>query len=164
LVFRHITEADLEPLEWDGEYTHFRRQFESVYRDYLNGAAIPWVVALEETGEIIGQVFVLLMSRLRPELADGKMRAYLFSIRVKTPYRSKGIGARLMDVVEEDLRGSSYNTATLNVARDNPGAQRFYIRRGYRIVSPEPGKWSFIDHLGQRRYVDEPAWRMEKTL
>jgi len=28
----------------------------------------------------------------------------------------------------------------------------------------EPGEWSYIDHEGFRRYVVEPAWRMEKVI
>jgi ribosomal protein S18 acetylase RimI-like enzyme len=164
ILIRHMSREDLRPLEWDGEYAHFRRQFQSVYRDYENGVAIPWVAVLPGSGEMLGQVFVLLESRFRPELANGQMRAYLFSIRVKHPYRSQGVGGRLMDVAEDDLRARGYNTATLNVARDNPDAHRFYVRRGYLVVAPEPGQWSYIDHRGRRQYVDEPAWRMEKAL
>jgi len=164
IVIRHMNREDLRPLEWDGEYTHFRRQFQSVYRDYENGVAIPWVAVLADSGAMLGQVFVLLESRFRPELADGDKRAYLFSIRVKGAYRRQGIGGRLMDVAEDDLKARGYNKATLNVARDNPEAQRFYDRRGYQVVAPEPGQWSYIDHRGRRQYVDEPAWRMEKAL
>jgi ribosomal protein S18 acetylase RimI-like enzyme len=163
-IIRHIQASDLEALEWEGEYTHFRRQFETVFRDYESGAAVPWVAVRRGSGEMLGQVFVLLESRFRPELADGDLRAYLFSIRVKQAYRNQGIGGQMMDAAEADLRSRGYSTATLNVARDNPDGYRFYVRRGYQVVAPEPGQWSYIDHLGQRRYVDEPAWRMEKAL
>lgn len=164
IVIRHMDRGDLGPLEWGGEYIHFRRQFETVYRDYEAGTAVPWVAVLRGSEEMIGQVFVLLQSRFRPELADGNERAYLFSIRVRPPYRSQGIGSRMMDVAEDDLRSRGIGIATLNVARENPGAHRFYSRRGYRVVAPEPGQWSYIDHRGRRRHVDEPAWRMEKAL
>ena len=164
ITIRHMNRGDLGSLEWEGEYTHFRRQFEMVYRDYLNGTAVPWVAVHRDSGEMIGQVFVLLSSRSRPELADGAARAYLYSIRVKSAFRRRGIGNRLMDLAEADLRRRGCKTATLNVARDNPDAYRFYFRRGYRTVAPEPGQWSYVDHRGRRRYVDEPAWRMEKDL
>lgn len=164
ILIRHIRLEDLPALEWEGEYTHFRRQFEFAYRDYLAGHGVPWVAVDRQSGEVLGQVFVLFSSRYRKELADGRVRAYLYSIRVRMHLRNLGLGNRMMDVVEDDLRARGYSVATLNVARDNPSAYRFYFRRGYRIVAPEPGQWSYVDHKGRRRFVDEPAWRMEKTL
>ncbi len=161
---RHLRAEDLPDLEWEGEYTHFRRQFELTYRDYLSGNGVPWVAENVFSGEILGQVFVLFESRYRRELADGRGRAYMYSIRVKEQFRNLGLGNMMMDVVEADLAERGFTRATLNVAQDNPDAYRFYFRRGYRIVAPEPGKWSYIDHEGIRRYVDEPAWRMEKAL
>lgn len=164
VTIRHMVAADLPDLEWGGEYVHFRRQFETTYRDYLNGSALPWVAVSAVSGEMLGQVFVLFSSRHRRELADGNRRAYLFSVRVKPAFRGRGLGTQLMDVVEVDLSARGFEIATLNVARDNPAAYRFYYRRQYRVTAPEPGQWSYIDHRGVRRFVDEPAWRMEKQL
>jgi ribosomal protein S18 acetylase RimI-like enzyme len=161
---RHLKVEDLPALEWDGEFIHFRRQFEMTYRDYLSGNGIPWIAIDRINGEILGQVFVLFNSRLRKELADGDGRAYMYSIRVKEHVRNLGLGKYMMDVVESDLVERGYGISTLNVARDNPGAYRFYFRLGYRVVAPEPGQWSYLDHEGTRHFVDEPAWRMEKTL
>lgn len=161
---RHLVAKDLPKLEWGGEFTHFRRQFQLTYRDYLAGKGIPWVAVDQENGEILGQVFVLFKSRFRKELADGEARAYMYSIRVKAHVRNLGLGNYMMDEVEADLRRRGFDVVTLNVARDNPDAYRFYFRRGYRVVAPEPGQWSYIDHQGKRRFVDEPAWRMEKSL
>lgn len=164
VTIRHMRAEDLPGLEWGGEYTHFRRQFERAYRDYLAGKSIPWVAVGRLDGAMLGQVFVLLESRRRRELADGQMRAYLYSIRIRASYRGLGLGGRMMDTAEEDLANRGYTLATLNVARSNPDGYRFYVRRGYRIVAPEPGQWSYIDHEGRRRFVNEPAWRMEKSL
>ena len=75
-----------------------------------------------------------------------------------------GLGGLMMDFVETDLAQRRYRFATLNVARDNPAAYRFYYRRHYRVTAPEPGQWSYLDHRGVRRFVDEPALRMEKQL
>ena len=169
IVIRHLQAADLPALEWDGEYVHFRRQFERVFKDYHTGLAVPGIAVRRTDGLMIGQVFVLLQSRFRTELADGAARAYLYSVRVKPDYRSCGIGSLLMATAENDLVTRGFTMATLNVARDNPGAYKFYLRLGYRVVAAEPGRWSYIDHLGKRRfgkrrYVHEPAWRMEKEL
>lgn len=121
-----------------------------------------WVAEIPPTG-LVGQLFVQLESH-RNELADGHTRAYIYSFRVRSSYRSTGIGTLLMQTAETDLRNRGYHRITLNVGRDNPAARRFYERFGYTIVGDEPGRWSYLDHKGHRRHVHEPSWRMEKDL
>ena len=69
-----------------------------------------------------------------------------------------------MNIVEQELASLGYHTVTLNVGQNNPDARRLYERLGYQVVASEPGRWSYVDHQGNRREVDEPAWRMEKNL
>jgi ribosomal protein S18 acetylase RimI-like enzyme len=128
----------------------------------VQGLSLLWVAELPPQG-LIGQVFIQLQCD-RPELCNGIDRAYLYSFRVRPAFRNHGIGNLIMDIVEEDLRLRGFDWVTLNVARDNLAAQRLYQRRGYRIVSPEPGRWSYIDDQGHMQEVVEPAWRMEKKL
>jgi ribosomal protein S18 acetylase RimI-like enzyme len=162
VLVRHATEADLPAMEWEGEYTHFRRVYADAYQRMRRGFSIMWLAELPGHG-LIGQVFIQLICD-RPELADGEDRAYLYSFRVRKEYRSLGIGTRIMDVVEADLRQRGFSYVTLNVARDNPRAQQLYLRRGYYVVAPEPGIWSYPDENGVWHRVEEPAWRMEKKI
>jgi ribosomal protein S18 acetylase RimI-like enzyme len=159
---RHLTHEDLPALEWEGEYTHFRKVYADAYQRVVAGLSVVWVADLAGTG-IIGQVLVQLICD-RPELADGSFRAYVYAFRVRPPYRSMGLGSRIMHVVEDDLHGRGFQVVTLNVAKDNPRARELYERLGYLVVAHEPGVWSYQDHLGNWRQVNEPAWRMEKTL
>jgi GNAT superfamily N-acetyltransferase len=46
----------------------------------------------------------------------------------------RGIGSRLMDVAEEELRRRGVRTAHLVTTNDNSRALSFYVRRGYRLV------------------------------
>jgi ribosomal protein S18 acetylase RimI-like enzyme len=162
ITIRHVTRQDLPALEWDGEYTHFRRLFAEAYRQYELGQAILWVTELPGLG-IIGQLFVQTVSQ-NTRLADGRLRAYIYGFRVRPPYRDMGIGSRMLQIAENDLVRKGYRIVSLNVGRDNLGARRMYERFGYRIVAPDSGVWSYLDHLGQYREVNEPAWRMEKEL
>lgn len=162
LIIRPVTEADLPKLEWEGEYTHFRRVFADAFQRMCRGFSILWVAELPDIG-LIAQVFIQFTCD-RPELADGFERAYLYSFRVRDAYRSKGVGSYLMDVVEADLRKRGFQYVTLNVARDNPRAQQLYLRRGYHVTAPEPGIWSYPDENGVWHQVKEPAWRMEKEI
>lgn len=162
LVVRQVTRSDLPAMEWEGEYTHFRRVYADAFERMRLGYSMLWVAELPGTG-LVGQVFIQFTCE-RPELADGVERAYLYSFRVRKAYRSLGVGSRIMAVVEDDLRKRGFNYVTLNVARDNPRAQQLYKRRGYHVVAPEPGIWSYLDEKGHWHQVEEPAWRMEKPL
>ena len=159
---RYLVHDDLPALEWDGEYTHFRRLYREVYQSFCQGKAVMWVATLPVDG-LIGQLFVQLLST-RLELADGKSRAYLYGFRVKSPYRGVGVGSSMLEQVEDDLLQRGFSLLCLNVGRENPGARRFYESRGYSTVGSEAGRWSYLDDRGQRRQVNEPAWRMEKIL
>ena len=159
---RTANRNDLPGLEWNGEFTHFRRLFAEAYRLVELGEAIMWVAELPNVG-IIGQLFVQVNSP-NPAQADGVKRAYIYGFRVQALYRGAGIGSRLLKTAEEDLNQRGFQLIALNVAKDNLEARRLYERFGYRVVAPEPGIWSYIDHLGRRQQVNEPAWRMEKQL
>lgn len=162
VIVRLVEETDLPAMEWDGQYSHFRRVYAEAYHRQQRGLSLLWVAELPGTG-LVGQVFIQITCD-RPELADGEERAYLYSFRVRDGYRDHGLGSRIMDIVENDLRMRGFSYVTLNVARDNPRAQQLYVRRGYRVIAPEPGVWSYPDEKGVWHRVEEPAWRMEKEL
>lgn len=159
---RPLLESDLPALEWDGEYAHFRRLYAEAFQRMQKKLAAHWVADLPGAG-IIGQVFIQL-SCDRPELADGRNRAYLYSFRIRPAYRSQGLGTLILNTVENDLRRRRFRSITLNVAKDNYAAARLYQRVGYVIVAHEPGIWSYADDDGIWHHMEEPAWRMEKRL
>lgn len=162
LIIRQATQSDLPALEWNGEYTHFRLLYRDIFQSSQHGEAILWVAELPETG-IIGQLFVQLISS-RKELADGFQRAYIYGFRMKSEYRGYGLGTYMLKYVEIDLVNRGFQIAVLNVARENEDARLLYERQGYQVVAAEPGQWSYLDENGNRRWVNEPAWRMEKIL
>lgn len=162
VIIRKLRKGDLQALEWNGEYTHFRRLFRQSFESANRGRSVLWVVELPGRG-IIGQIFVQLESG-RKELADGNHRAYIYAFRIQPEYRNRGIGSRLLQFTENDLRSRGFISVTLNVSQDNPGARRLYENLGYELVADEPGIWQYLDHEGRTRHVNEPSWRMEKFL
>ncbi|MCL4560383.1 MAG: GNAT family N-acetyltransferase [Chloroflexi bacterium] len=162
LVIRNARTGDLPELEWEGEYAHFRRVYADAFERSQTGRAVMWVADYPNVG-IIGQTFVQLICD-RPELADGVTRGYIYAVRVRPEYRSQGVGTRLLNAAEDDLRRRGYTRVTLNVARENVRAEALYVRLGFRVIAPEPGIWSYPDEKGIWRTVEEPAWRMEKQL
>ena len=159
---RPLIKSDLPALEWDGEYKHFRNVFADAYKKIEKGNVKAWV-AVTTDEQMVGQVFLQLSSE-RLEMADGWNRAYLYSLRVRPVWRNLGIGSRLISVLEDSLRNLNFTRLTLNVARENVNAIRLYQRLGFQIVSKEDGTWSYPDHKGIWRTVNEPSWRMEKKL
>jgi ribosomal protein S18 acetylase RimI-like enzyme len=162
VMIRQVTQADLAGLEWEGEYTHYRQIYIETFKRVERGLALIWVLELPEQ-KIIGQALVQLVSD-RKELADGATRAYIFAFRIRPAYRNRGLGSRLLKIIEDDLITRGYIRATLNVAKDNPRALALYEHHGYVVVAEESGNWSYPDEKGVWHQVREPAWRMEKKF
>ena len=162
IVIRLATATDLPAMEWEGEYAHFRKVYAEAFERQTNGLSLLWLVELPGWG-LIGQVFIQL-SCDRPELADGKIRAYLYSFRMRAAFRRRGIGTQVLKSVEDDLRQRGFECVTLNVAKVNLQARKLYEKHGYRAVAHEPGFWTFQDQNNNWRHSEEPAWRMEKKL
>jgi len=104
----------------------FRKIYANAYQNQQKGNAVLWVAELFKTG-IVGQAFVQLIGS-RPELADGHFRAYIYSVRVKDIFRNSGVGTKIMGHVEKDISHRGFSYATLNVAKQNINARRFYNR------------------------------------
>lgn len=162
VCIRQAEKRDLVNLEWEGEYTHFRRLYADTFTMAEQGAALIWIAELNGAG-LIGQCFVSLKKN-HTELADGIMRAYIYGFRVKPKYRNQGIGTKIMNTIEQDLWKKDFHQVTLNVGQENHAAKRFYERLGYVVIGADPGFWSYIDDKGKRINMHEPAWRMVKTL
>jgi ribosomal protein S18 acetylase RimI-like enzyme len=162
IVIRRVIQRDLPALEWEGEFSHFRHLFSEAYRLQELGDVLMWVVDLPDFG-IIGQLFIQLYGPNQIQTSKTKY-AYIYGFRIRPDYRGMGIGSRLLKTVESDLIQRDFKRVSLNVARDNEAARRLYEREGFRVVAPEPGIWSYLDDQGRRRFVHEPAWRMEKNI
>lgn len=162
LNIRLVEKADLQALEWDGEYKKYRRMYADIFYSTLAGKTLMWIVETEN-GEAIGQAFVMLKSS-ELDAADGEKRAYLFGFRIRDSWRNQGIGSYLMRFVEGDLSQRGYQHITLNVAKENQDALRLYQRLGYKIVGSHAGKWSYVDDQGVVQHVNEPSWRMIKRI
>jgi ribosomal protein S18 acetylase RimI-like enzyme len=159
---RHASREDLPALEWEGEFKHLRHIFAEAYRLMELGQVVMWIAELPDVG-LIGQLFVQMYGQNQPQI-NNNSSAYIYGFRVRPPFRRNGIGSRLLQTAEADLVKRGYQRITLNVARANELARRFYERFGYNIIASEPGIWSYLDHKGRRRFVNEPAWRMEKII
>jgi ribosomal protein S18 acetylase RimI-like enzyme len=159
--FHLASQSDLPALEWDGQYRHFRRIYAETFARMQQGISLMWLASLD--GFVIGQLFVQMACE-RKELADGWQRAYIYSFRIRPSYQNYGLGTRLLTFVEQDLQKRKFRYAVLNVSKTNIRARALYERLGYEVIAHEPGVWSFQDDQGAWHSIEEPAWRMEKSL
>ncbi len=75
-------------------------------------------------------------------LEDGVEVIYCYEVHLGERVRGKGVGGRLMGVLEEVGRRAGVEKAMLTVFRRNEGAVGFYERLGYGVdeYSPRPRK------------------------
>jgi ribosomal protein S18 acetylase RimI-like enzyme len=162
VIIRPLIRSDLPLLEWEGVYTHFRCLFLDAYNRMCQDHAMIWI-ATTDNDVMLGQLFTQLSSN-QLDLADGYFRAYMFGFRVKPQYRRMGIGTLLLLQAEKDLVNRNFHRVCLNVVKDNWRARQLYGRHGYKVIKTDPGKWSYQDNEGVWHDIEEPAWRMEKSL
>ncbi len=159
---RTAKRADLEKLEWEGEYIRFRNIYLEVFQRSRKGLAQMWVVDLEGFG-LIGQAFVQFYPKKRFD-SRGEKQGYIHAFRVREQYRGAGIGTILMKHIEKTLIEKGINEVTLNVAKDNRGALLLYKNLGYKLVGETSGRWWYHDHMNKIQEVVEPSWRLIKQL
>ncbi|OGY15782.1 MAG: hypothetical protein A2784_01515 [Candidatus Chisholmbacteria bacterium RIFCSPHIGHO2_01_FULL_48_12] len=163
-IIRPLEERDLLPLEWGGEYSHFRYKHRTDYDRNLRGE-IYYLVA-DVAGFPAGQI-IFKTHDSSPEnsyLANGTTRGYLFSLRVHPDYRKQGTGLALTQAAETVLAQKGFKLATICVAKTNTYAKTLYEKWGYQIVRDHIGYWSYQDLDGTTKYHADPEWVMQKTI
>ena len=69
---------------------------------------------------------------------------YIDDLWLRTRYRRRGIGAKLLASLERQITESGHAAAHLRVVGENTGALRFYQKHGWRIVRRFPHEhWRF---------------------
>ncbi len=161
LRIRFATSEDLNGLEWDGKYAHYRRLYQRAIEEARNGRRI---LLLAEIGEqLVGQIFMQLTTRANFS-SEGISSGYLYAFRVKSPFRNRGVGSQLLHEAEQNLVSRGFLRAVISVGKRNVAARRLYERGGYAVFTEDSGDWSYLDHLGRLREVSEPAFVLEKWL
>jgi len=159
IILRAATAEDLPKLEWYGQYKHFRNLFRRTFREQEAGRRM--MLLADSNNFPVGHVFIQFKD---PDEPDDEGRAYLYSFRVMEMFRGHGIGTWLLQESENIALDRGLEWMTIAVAKDNDGARRLYERLGYHIYAEDSGRWSYLDHKGIVRHVNEPCWMLQKNL
>ncbi len=162
VTIRLIREEDLPELEWNGEYSRYRKVYQEVFRNSQKGISFPFVAETEEDG-IIGQVF-LTIKEPNPLYTGRSGYFFLSSFRIKEAFRGRGLGGLLLQTCEKEARAHRLRDIFLNCSTDNNRARHFYERHSFRIVRIDEGNWTFVNDEGLVVSEKQSAFLMKKTL
>lgn len=116
------------------------------FRRHLDSDSAKVLVASTGPHRFLGTAVVFFRKR------SGVAR--LYSIATHHAARGQGVGAALLDAIEQLAHRRRCRALRLEVRTDNPGAIRLYERLGYRRLGPLAGY-----------YADgADGWRYEKLL
>lgn len=163
LVIRIAEERDLPLMGGESDEPYLQFLFQTAFAAMQRGEQVMWVAELPGQEELLGQVFVQFQS-VRPTLADGVDRAYFYSFHVVPVYRGMGVGTRLLETIEEDLRKRGFSLVTLTVDKKNDRARLLYERNGYHVVGEEVVNVHSEKVNCRWVRIEELAWRMEKRI
>ncbi len=111
-------------------------------------ASEPWITLGLKFDEAVGRLTnptrEVLVAVINGQIAgvlilflDGTFKGYIQTIAVHPDWRSRGVGTRMLELVEERIFQISPNVF-LCVSSFNQRAQKFYERLGYRRVGDLP--------------------------
>jgi ribosomal protein S18 acetylase RimI-like enzyme len=158
---RRVTKEDLPALEWEGQYTHFRKVYQHAFKEAERGDRV--LLVAEADGKLIGQIF-LHLNALNLGTKLSVPTAYLHSFRVRSAYRNIGVGSKLLHQAEEIMRGMGIQLAVIAVSKSNPRALNFYQKWGFSVFREDSGRWSYLDHLGRLQEVHDPSYLLQKEI
>ena len=73
--------------------------------------------------------------------------ADIMSVGVHPQHRRKGVGRILVDAVIHSINPSQGGVVVLEVAEDNPAAQKLYASAGFNVVGRRPGYYIRVGNI-----------------
>ena len=150
--FRPYREED-QAMVSEIEVASFKDPWPTSFFKYIHGKAPDLFLVAEEGERVVGYVVGELREIMFSGVSHRSKMGHILNIAVDKRYRKRGMGAHLMDEIENRFRGMDANHATLEVRESNTAARSFYQGRGFT-------------EIGRVRayYPDEDAVIMSKTL
>lgn len=156
VVIRTAARADLDALEWFGQFTHHREIIDEAFARQERGENLMLVADLN--GFPAAQTWVDLAAR------GDESVGVLWAVRVFPILRGLGLGARMIAAAEGALADRGFRFAEIGVEKDNPRARRLYERLGYRFHRELQEWYEHAGPDGVRVRVPVDQWMLRKDL
>lgn len=156
VTIRPCTEEDLPKLEWFGQFTEHREIFYQTFERHRKGTAL--MLVAEANRFPAGQVWINFKKSRESSIG------VIWALRVLGPFQGHGIGTRLINAAERELRERGVEEAEIGVETHNHRAAQLYERLGYRIADRSLDEYSFTTPDGTRMTVPVDQWLLRKNL
>jgi len=156
VVFRPAREADLDAMEWFGEYTDQRQLIHDAFQRQQRGELLMLVATVG--GFPVGQIWIDL-TRQRHQRTG-----MLFALRVLFLFRGSGIGRVLVRAAEAELRRRGFTHAEIGAEKDNPRARALYERLGYTVIGERVDPLTYHKPDGERVEIGVDQWILSRPL
>ena len=149
-------EADLEALEWYGEYSDQRELIADTFARQQSGELLMLLAMIG--GFPVGQVWIDLV-RQRSENTG-----MLYALRVFSFLRGSGLGRVLVRAAEAELRQRGFTTAEIGAEKDNPRARTLYERLGYTLIGERADPLTYRKPDGDLVETVVDQWILSRKL
>lgn len=143
---RRVTELNKDEVQWVFDVT--KRNMQTLYEtspwgwndkkkmDEMTDHRACYLMAKDEQGKFVG------MSHFRFDLDEGDEVLYCYEIQLEREYCAKGLGKRLMQILELMAHRSQMKKVMLTVFKDNAIANKFFGEKlRYEVDETSPSVW-----------------------
>ncbi len=108
---------------------------DALFPEVVGGAQlVPWMRAIEADGVIVGFVMLALRTEHHPE-------PYLWRLLIDRMHQRRGIGGRVLDLVEDEFRAMGNTTLLVSWSEGKGSPRPFYVKHGFeptgRVIDEE---------------------------
>lgn len=153
---RPAREEDLVAMEWLGLYSAHREIIRAAYAAQERGEALLLIAVSSDFP--VAQVWVDL------KRAADRGAALVWAVRTFYPLQGHGIGRRMMETAEREIRRRGFERAELGVEKSNKRALRFYLRLGWRTAGERVEKFEVTGSDGRPQTLALDLSIMSKEL
>jgi ribosomal protein S18 acetylase RimI-like enzyme len=136
-IIRSCRSEDLKKLLWFGKFYEHKEIINKAYERQSKGELIFLVAEINNFPA--GQLWIDFKKSRHPGTA------LIWAFRVFSPFRSLGIGKRLIKCSEKILISKKFKFAEIGVEKDNRRAKSFYEKMGYIVYDEISENWNYTN-------------------
>lgn len=130
IEIKPMTIEDVDIMPWKNGERHLEYMREAIKRSETN---VIDFLSIWLDGQIAGYGGI--------DYEKEQEAGYMWMLTVNPKYRSQGLGTKLIDALEKQVRQRGLNSVKLSVEVINPKAKALYERLGYKTIGQTKESW-----------------------